>query len=234
MGTDSHYILPLQTPDSSKAVQTPNAALTAKINSTFPSFISHFSAHVAGLHPSSGAYVWLVMDSTGGLGVVGTYAGGTLLVRERKQVGVHKIDQVLGQLIERVVPAEEQEVPEEEGGASSAPSPSLPGRPVRSRSKLFTEPILDTSLRSFSTSAARAAPSLMDPMRLIGTFKAGNGTAGNKFNIGAGLRPLLCLSVHPHCYLQDHGVWGRDEYVKRWWNHIDWKAAEQAYQTMIA
>lgn len=43
------------------------------------------------------------------------------------------------------------------------------------------------------------------------------------------LHPLLCLSVHEHCYLQDYGVWGREEYVRNWWTKVDWSKVEQSY-----
>lgn len=47
---------------------------------------------------------------------------------------------------------------------------------------------------------------------------------------GTHIYPLLCLSVHPHCYLADYGVWGREEYVKNWWKAVDWKAVEENFE----
>lgn len=52
--------------------------------------------------------------------------------------------------------------------------------------------------------------------------------------VGKQLHPLLCLSVHEHCYLLDYGVWGREEYVKNWWGFVNWHKVEEAYETIKA
>lgn len=47
------------------------------------------------------------------------------------------------------------------------------------------------------------------------------------------IHPILCLSVHPHCYLKDYGVWGRGEYVNKWWGAIDWTKVEHSYARIV-
>lgn len=46
---------------------------------------------------------------------------------------------------------------------------------------------------------------------------------------GTNLNPLLCLNVWQHVYMPDYGVDGKEAFVERWWDFIDWdKVAQQA------
>lgn len=38
--------------------------------------------------------------------------------------------------------------------------------------------------------------------------------------------PLACLSLQEHAYMVDHGVWGKQEYVKAWLRAVDWEVIE--------
>ena len=41
--------------------------------------------------------------------------------------------------------------------------------------------------------------------------------------IGAILFPLLCVSVHEHAWVgAGYGVWGKEEYIKRFWSVVNW------------
>lgn len=203
---------PLQTPDatriepSSQSPLDPNHALAQALKASplksFASLVSHFSSHVAGLHPSSGAYIWLVVDGNS-IGVVGTYAGGTVLVHERKQLlpGGANL-RVLGETL----PEAEKEV---EAAKSEWVATEKEPKERKQESKEDGGSKLDLA-------SALVAP----PFRSMSSH----------FNAGKNIHPLLCLSVHPHCYLADYGVWGRDEYVKNWWKAVDWKAVEGNYE----
>ncbi|ORY38925.1 hypothetical protein BCR35DRAFT_311509 [Leucosporidium creatinivorum] len=167
---------------------------------SFPSLISHFSSHVSGLHPSSGAYIWLVTDQGGNLGVLGTYAGGTPLVHQRRQVAGEST--VLGEVIPEVVASEGIEASEGEWQ---------------------TLPPSQASQRKASGGRSGSTSHLLDNMSPL----AGVGAQGDR--VGKAIHPLLCLSVHPHCYLEDYGVWGREEYVRQWWANVDWKKVEESF-----
>ncbi|KZO93236.1 manganese and iron superoxide dismutase, partial [Calocera viscosa TUFC12733] len=39
---------------------------------------------------------------------------------------------------------------------------------------------------------------------------------------GQDLNPIMCISVHEHAWLHDYGVWGKEEYLKRFWAVVDW------------
>ncbi|KAG8904022.1 hypothetical protein FRB99_002364 [Tulasnella sp. 403] len=36
------------------------------------------------------------------------------------------------------------------------------------------------------------------------------------------LAPLLACSIHEHCWVRDHGVWGKESYLKYFWEVVDW------------
>ena len=40
--------------------------------------------------------------------------------------------------------------------------------------------------------------------------------------IGEELFPLLCVSVHERDWLPDYGMWGKEEYLMRFWECVDW------------
>ena len=41
--------------------------------------------------------------------------------------------------------------------------------------------------------------------------------------LGDKLYPLLCVSVHEHAWLgSGYGIWGKEEYMKRFWSVLDW------------
>lgn len=50
--------------------------------------------------------------------------------------------------------------------------------------------------------------------------------------IGTKLYPLFCLSVHEHAWLTaGYGIWGKEEYLKRFWTVLDWKKVSDAFNT---
>ncbi|SGY20521.1 BQ5605_C016g08082 [Microbotryum silenes-dioicae] len=166
--------------------------------------ISHFSAHVAGLHPSSGSYVWLVTDASGNLAVVGTYAGGTPLVHQRSQVGRIEGPRVLGEAL---------------------PEPKTDGSSYSSTLSKSSEPqsAWGTVPPSNKTrSNPNKTSNLLNEAAYTGSISQGQ--------VGKTIHPLCCISTHEHCYLHDYGVWGREEYVKNWWGQVDWRKVEESYQ----
>ncbi|SCZ88080.1 BZ3500_MvSof-1268-A1-R1_Chr2-1g04175 [Microbotryum saponariae] len=187
---------------------SPSSSFSLSLASTplrdMAGLISHFSAHVAGLHPSSGSYVWLVTDASGNLGVVGTYAGGTPLVHQRSQVGRIEGPRVLGEAL----PA-----PKTDGSSSSATS-STSSEP---QSAWGTVP---------PSNKTRSNPNATSNLLSAGAYTA----SISQGQLGKTIHPLCCISTHEHCYLHDYGVWGREEYVKNWWGQVDWRKVEESYQ----
>jgi superoxide dismutase, Fe-Mn family len=47
---------------------------------------------------------------------------------------------------------------------------------------------------------------------------------------GETLHPLFCVSVHEHAWMSaGYGVWGKEEYLKRFWSCLDWELVAKAY-----
>ena len=52
----------------------------------------------------------------------------------------------------------------------------------------------------------------------------------DKRPIGDVIYPLMCLSLREHVWMSaGYGVWGKEEYVRRMWSAVDWKAVSGAY-----
>lgn len=47
--------------------------------------------------------------------------------------------------------------------------------------------------------------------------------------IGKNLYPLLCVSVFEHAWLGDYGLWGKERYLQRFWDAVNWTRAEQLW-----
>ncbi|GAA5986022.1 hypothetical protein JCM5350_005500 [Sporobolomyces pararoseus] len=221
----------LSTLTPSPSTPSPNSTLAQRLTATpslgsLSSLISHFSAHVSGLHPASGgAYIWLVTDPNGNLGVVGTYAGGTVLVNERKQMGAGPYSsqdlKVLGEKIEAPAAVE---APETEQSSTTDSSETPAAAAVSSKWQTTS-----SSRSSSSTLLSSATPT---PSSIYQTTISSHNDPRSA--VGRSLHPLLCISTHQHCYLEDYGVWGRDEYVKNWWTRVDWKKVEDSFEAFTS
>ncbi|KAG7096622.1 hypothetical protein E1B28_004039 [Marasmius oreades] len=53
--------------------------------------------------------------------------------------------------------------------------------------------------------------------------------------MGEKLYPLLCLSVHEHAWMSaGYGVWGKEEWVKRFWAVVDWEKVSRNYEFYVS
>ncbi|EED16276.1 Fe superoxide dismutase, putative [Talaromyces stipitatus ATCC 10500] len=50
---------------------------------------------------------------------------------------------------------------------------------------------------------------------------------------GMPLTPLLCVNTWEHVWMMDHGIGGKDEYLERWWDRVDWNAVEDAHKATV-
>ncbi|GAA5845560.1 hypothetical protein JCM9279_003076 [Rhodotorula babjevae] len=190
---------------------------------SFTGLVSHMSAHVAGLHPASGAYVWLVTDPSGNLGVVGTYAGGTVLVKERHQMGhgayAGRDLRILGERVEV----------EGSNGDEAAPATASAGEAKPEQQQQSAWEAVSSPAARKGASSSSAATLLSEGALSPSSILSAGLSAHHGARVGQSLHPLACISVHPHCYLGDYGLWGRDEYVRKWWTAVDWKKVEDAF-----
>lgn len=48
--------------------------------------------------------------------------------------------------------------------------------------------------------------------------------------MGQVIFPLFCVSVYEHAWMAGgHGVWGKEEYLKKFWNVVDWEKVSRSY-----
>lgn len=50
---------------------------------------------------------------------------------------------------------------------------------------------------------------------------------------GQKLSPLLCLSVYEHAWLPDWGIWGKETYLTRFWECVDWTNVAARYLQLL-
>lgn len=185
-------------------------------------FINNFSSAARGM--SGSGYIWLITDSVGNLAIQPTFAAGTLLVRSRActedPAGQYE---VLHEGRPRESPSPQSthlnsglgSTPTSPtSGMSQGPAPLHPSAPVRTLHMSHrvhqdgTRSIFDKE-QPFEDSCAPNTKSV----RLLGEK----------------IYPLFCVSIHEHCWLLDHGVWGKEKYMKELWNVLDWNKVNQRY-----
>ncbi|KAI6128440.1 hypothetical protein EDD16DRAFT_1690341 [Pisolithus croceorrhizus] len=214
----------------------------------FDALRSQFSAAVLGM--SGSGYVWFVTDAKGNLAFVPTFAAGTLLVRSRTGTVDPLTQPVLGEGHDIPLPNQNNHhsldqlrnsrsgdpVHPPSSGARTAPtspasgaSRELPPHPPHSLSRM-----LHTSVSSQNLFPSRAR-SVYDPS--TGTAPLGfmNDTDMRDLRtIGEYIYPLFCVSVHEHCWLLDHGIWGKEKYMKEFWSALDWQQVAHRFDTFPA
>ncbi|KAJ3936870.1 MAG: manganese superoxide dismutase [Lentinula lateritia] len=169
---------------------------------------SSFSAAATGLFTSG--YVWFVTDAAGNTGVVPTFGPGSVLVRSQMYMGYLK---GLGGRVEdddlltryTTPPTTLSHPTALSHLTSSPPSPLSPSSP---------SPI------SASPSATSRPRSTTHSQSVLLTSSAGDT-----------LYPLFCLSVHEHAWLSaGYGVWGKEQWVRAFWDVVDWGKVSRAYE----
>ena len=189
-------------------------------------------------------YVWLVMDGEQNLAVLGTHGAGTVLVQGRTN---------RAPWLEPFVKLEKpqsKETTESSGSASSSEpteeTTNEPRSPRRrqanlrsdsasqagvsqarqlSTSSLALASIADRAARSRAGSAASTKPlSFLDDLPSGNTKKA---LADYRF---VSIHPLMCLSLHPHVYIPDYGIVGKEKYIESFWGNVDWTLLDRRYE----
>jgi Fe-Mn family superoxide dismutase len=196
------------------------------------------------------------MDEVDNLAVMATYGSGTILV-QGDHVRVKGVDQfvpddeetsssmeeateaagsVLGSEIER------QPTREYENQASSrSTSTSQQTRSYHS-SAIVSQPPADTR-EAYGLPARRdSEPKRVGLASATSAFLRPMGSSssasqfprrknGERFT---SIHPLLCLSLHPHVYIPDYGINGKDAYIENFWRNVNWEQIERRYQDVKA
>ncbi len=173
---------------------------------------SNFSSTALGMFGPG--WVWLVCDETANLAVYPTFGTGTLLIRSKKDVYEDKKIPipVIGSEPPYIAPTTPHDLNPKPtspaSGLSHRPNPLHPSTPSRlfSSSSAPLSP-LSVTAKSLDNAGVPSAEGYVPPSK-----------------IGRTLFPLLCVSVHEHAWLSaGYGVWGKEEYMKRFWSVVDWK-----------
>ncbi len=177
----------------------------------------------------SSGWIWLVADQAGELGIVPTFGAGTLLVRSRQATETFEEWQRL--VGEPVIPYSEDPAP-----LSHFPSQSTPSSPVApAQTSLPTSGVTHTPPPLDPHTPVRSISRYPRPRNVISHGDDGlplNHTKPDSKKIGDVLYPLLCVSVHEHAWVSaGYGVWGKEEYMKRFWSVVDWRTVKTLYST---
>lgn len=81
-----------------------------------------------------------------------------------------------------------------------------------------------------SADGAKSAPSSSSerPSRPADSLFGGLGISDK---VGKELYPLLNISVHEHAWLNDYGIMGKEEYLTRFWNCVNWDKVEERFDS---
>ena len=166
---------------------------------------------------SSSGWIWVAVDGRATMGVIPTFGAGTLLVRSRGRVLQNH-----GTVLAENYPSPEQRPTSRQSTSPTTSSGSNAPQP--------------TTARGFHSSAhARNLYGSGKPVGIYGRDVDGEAFEGEiptaDFDkIGTHLYPLFCLSVHEHAWLTaGYGIWGKEEYLKRFWTVLDWKKVSDAF-----
>lgn len=59
-------------------------------------------------------------------------------------------------------------------------------------------------------------------------------TKSDSMTLGNTLYPLFCVSVHEHAWMSaGYGVWGKEEWMTKFWSVVDWEKVSQNYDGFI-
>ena len=103
-------------------------------------------------------------------------------------------------------------------GDTGRPSPLAYSPSFRSPTSLNPIP---PSSRSTSNNGKPTTPG---QTRSLGSY------SGNLMHVGHSINPLFCISLHEHAWMMDYGLWGKEEYLKQFWNVLDWERVTQTYE----
>ncbi|OCB87462.1 hypothetical protein A7U60_g5367 [Sanghuangporus baumii] len=202
--------------------------LKGVLNSQFPGIKSlkeRFVASASGM--VSSGWLWLVTDLQGGLAVVPTFGAGTLLVRSRQHWKHVEQETVARQSF---LSAPFKDLPSSPGvfpKAQDGPSPSSPVSGIKATPHKLNP---NTPARSMAYSAYGATDNDNPSVRDFGFSMSGENDRRMAHQRGSRLYPLLALSLFEHTWLSAGlGVWGKEEYVRRFFDVVDWKRVGEIY-----
>ena len=189
------------------------------------------------------------MDSVNNMAVLATYGSGTILVQGAK-LKYPEVDKF-------VTLREERQGPKEDANRDSrTTSASIQGIGQAGRNQNSQGPrqnqaaslpsssspsTYQQATRKFHTLQSLRAPNFAFPSQeqasrtTMGYMPVGDQPEATRFPRRSDARrfvdihPLLCLSLHPHVYIPDYGIWGKERYIQNFWRNVDWERLERRW-----
>ncbi|CAL1702066.1 unnamed protein product [Somion occarium] len=163
----------------------------------------------------SSGWIWLACDQSGHLAVIPTFGAGTLLVRSQ-HLQLEHYRTVVGE--DLTPPSQRQKSPEELPESTPAPHhtpspPPAPTSPASGTSHPLPPLHPHTPSRTFSTTISTSldvTPNSIHYSRSAAPSSITGQKDKDPSKIG-------------------YGVWGKEEYVKRFWSVVDWVAVSDAF-----
>jgi Fe-Mn family superoxide dismutase len=192
---------------------------------SIPHFINNFSSAARGM--SGSGYIWLITDNNGYLAIQPTFAAGTLLVRSRTCT-----EDPAGQyeVLHEGRPRESPQPTHLNSGLGSTPTSPTSGMSQGPGPLHPSSPVRTLHSSSVQRVHLDGAVSLFDKKPLDQAF----GPSAARRQLADRIYPLFCVSIHEHCWLLDHGVWGKEKYMKEFWNVLNWNKVEERYASFRA
>jgi superoxide dismutase, Fe-Mn family len=193
-----------------------------------------FSAAAMGL--STSGWVWFVVDDAGYTAVIPTFGAGTLLVRSRTMMSPGP-SITLGETMEldRLGPTAPRQ-----SRWNQPPPLSIASRLTRGPPQSVPRNSNDPPSRSIHATLMPAYPPRnmynakaagLHGHDIEGDSVIGRENVANFSNIGRTIYPLFCISVYEHAWLSaGYGIWGKEEYLKKFWTVLDWKKVSDAFR----
>ncbi|TKY86902.1 hypothetical protein EX895_004190 [Sporisorium graminicola] len=95
--------------------------------------------------------------------------------------------------------------------------------------KHFLLPSINDQSSGGSTDTRKPASTPLErPSRPSDSLFSGLGISDK---VGKDLYPLLNISVHEHAWLNDYGIMGKEEYLTRFWNCVNWDKVEERFES---
>ncbi|KAJ7229007.1 manganese superoxide dismutase [Mycena pura] len=224
-----------------------SSVLTSQIHTDhggLEQFKSTFSASAMGMFTSG--CVWFVTDKNGSTSILPTFGPGTLLVRSRMNMaekhptlfhelsvsplswdrGKQYVDKYLSKWGEdgrgTVPPVLDPKRLTKILSTEPPPPPPIgraAGSPVQPR-------FLHTSARQSDAVDFSAQPSNIYDEQPTHPPN----TKVDALHAGEVLFPLFCVSVQEHAWITaGYGVWGKEAWLREFWNVLDWRRVSEAY-----
>ncbi|OCH94323.1 manganese and iron superoxide dismutase [Obba rivulosa] len=215
-------------PSNEEELTNNSSPLSSEIRKEFASleqFKSTFSAAVLGMFGPG--WMWLVCDDKGRLAVYPTFGVGTLLVRSRQIQARLKYMVAIGEGVdgERKPASPASPPPTNPVGASSPASGVAHSSPPLHPSSPF---------RTFSHSVAAPSYGKSPTPGMYDEDVVPRQQDQHIVQTGKSLYPLFCVSVHERAWVgAGYGVWGKEEYMKRFWSVLDWKSVCETYSKFV-